>query len=490
MNRLTRIAAAGTALALGASGLAGCDFTDGFDEDPNAATQAPANLLLTAGQVGQIIVQESDLARVAGIFSAQFTGSDRQYSRIDRASLTSDDFSASWTAIYQETTAQLALAEAGFAEANNRIGVGVAKLHQAMAFGQATALFGDIPYTEALQPEIEDPAFDAQATVYAGVISTLESAIADLESGTGADFLDSDGTVPGDIFVPASRPRTGLGLTPDEYLEVAYTLLARYNLHIGNYAAAAAAAQNGISDPANNLVIPHGTAINSDTNIFYIFVEEQRGGYLTADGSYALQLLADDDDRTDNDARASFYYAFERGPDDVPVVTGAELNTTDGAFALDADFPLVTFAENQLILAEATLLSGGDSNTALDALNSVRQANQARFGVDTDDPETEEVDEDVLEFEDFEADDFASNNALLREILEEKYLSLIGQIEAYNDVRRTDNFIGIPGKNGGAVPQRFLYARNELNANTSAPNPIPPVGQETPVNASINYTGL
>lgn len=460
MNRFTRIAAAGAALALGATGLAGCDFTDGFDEDPNAATQAPANLLLTAGQVGQIVLQESDLARVSGIFSAQFTGADRQYSRIDRASLTSDDFSNSWTAIYQETVAQLALAETGFAEANNRAGVGVAKLHQALAFGQATALFGDIPYTEALQEDVEDPAFEAQASVYQGVIATLTEAIADLESGVG--------TPTGDLMA-------------GDNLEAAYTARARYYLHIGDYANALASAQNGISDPANDLVIPHGTSLYSNTNLYYIFVAEERTGYLTADNSYALQLLADDDDRTDNDARASYYFLFDRGADDAPVVQGAELNTeAEGAFALDADFPLVTFAENQLILAEAALLANGDSDTALSALNSVRQANETRFGDGEGDPE----------YGAFEAGDFASNNDLLREILEEKYVSLIGQIEAYNDVRRTDNFIGIPGKNAGEIPQRFIYARNELNANANAPNPIPTVGMETPVNASINYTGL
>ena len=72
----------------------------------------------------------------------------------------------------------------------------------------------------------------------------------------------------------------------------------------------------------------------------------------------------------------------------------------------------------------------------------------------------------------------------------ESAIATIGTIVGYNDVRRTDNFIGVPGKNGGQVPQRFLYARSELNANASAPNPVPPVGEETPVNSSINYTGV
>ena len=459
MNRLTRIVAAGTALALGATGLTGCDFTDGFDDDPNAATSAPPNLLLTGGQVGQIVVQESDLARIAGIFAAQFTGSDRQYSAVERAGVGSGDFSGSWTDIYQETAAQLGLAIEGFEAANNRTGAGVAKMHQALAFGTATALFGDIPYSQALDADIDNPPLDPQAEVYAGVIAQLQSAISDLESGIGS--------AAGDIFI-------------GDNLEAAYTLLARYNLHIGNYSAALAAAQNGISSTENNLRVPHGTSRSNDANVYYMFVVVERDGYLTADNSFALDLLLEDDELSDESGRANFYFFPGEDGDGLPASSGAELNTgDDGAYAIDADYAFVTFRENQLILAEAALLTG-DEDTALDALNSVRQQNEVDFG---------DGDED-LEYEDFDADDFENGNALLREILTEKYLSLIGQIEAFNDIRRTDNFIGIPGKNNGSVPQRFLYPENERNANESLPGVIPGLDQETPVNASIAYTGI
>jgi hypothetical protein len=473
MNRFTRFVAAGAAFALAGAGLTGCDFTEGNDVDPNAATTAPPSLLLTGGELGQILVQEGDFARLSGIFAAQFTGSDRQYSRIDRASLTSDDFTNTWAAAYQDVIAQLDLAEAGFEAGNNRAGAGVSRMHKAWAYGTMAALFGDIPFSQALNPEeFPNPAFDPQAEVYQGVIAMLTESIADLESGVG--------TATGDIF-------------EGDNLEAAYTLRARYYLHIGDYANALSSAQNGISDPANNLVAPHGSAIDSDGNLFWSFVADYRGGYLTADNAFAVRLLAEGNDdyrgdaKTTEDGRIGYYYLFDRDETtDAPVVDGAELNTDDGAFALDQDYAAVTFAENQLIIAEAALLANGDEETALEALNAVREANEAQFGGDYE----------AYELADFEAGGIANNgtdspeNALLREILEEKYLSLIGNIEAFNDVRRTDNFIGIPGKNNGEVPQRFLYARNELNANSSAPANIPGVGEETPVNASINYNGV
>ena len=452
MNRFFHYAA-GAAVLLGSSfGLTACDFTEGNDQDPNAVTDVGPELLLPAGQLGQILIQEGDFARISGMFAAQFTGSDRQYLRIDNANLTTDDFSNTWNALYQDALAQLDLAEGKFEEQGNRVGAGVARLHKAYAYGTATALFGDIPFSQALNPEFENPVFDPQADVYAGVISLLQSAITDLESGVGV--------ASGDVF----------GLTSEQYTEVAYTLLARYNLHVGNYAAAEAAAEDGISTAANNLVVPHGDAIDSNGNLYWAFVADYRGGYLTANDAFAVSLLEDRDD-----PRIDVFY-------DAPSVAAAELNTDDTTptiFGLSSDFPLVTYRENQLILAEARLLSDGDADGALDALNDVRALNEADFGDGEGD----------AEFPEFESDDFDSDNDLLEEILTEKYISLIGQIEAYNDVRRTDNFIGIPGKNNGNVPQRFLYARSELNANSNAPA-LASVGDATPVNASINYTGL
>ena len=58
---------------------------------------------------------------------------------------------------------------------------------------------------------------------------------------------------------------------------------------------------------------------------------------------------------------------------------------------------------------------------------------------------------------------------LMYEIIEEKYASLVGQIEAFNDVRRTDNLIGLTPKGANGIPQRFFYPQDELNANVNAP---------------------
>ena len=72
--------------------------------------------------------------------------------------------------------------------------------------------------------------------------------------------------------------------------------------------------------------------------------------------------------------------------------------------------------------------------------------------------------------------------SLLHEIVEEKYVSLVGQIEVFNDIRRTENLLEIPSTNGSEIPNRFLIPQVEINANANTPNPIPDLTEKTPVN--------
>jgi hypothetical protein len=103
-----------------------------------------------------------------------------------------------------------------------------------------------------------------------------------------------------------------------------------------------------------------------------------------------------------------------------------------------------------------------------------------------------------VKYEAFVAEDFnpngienptgnlTANEALLREILEERYVTLFGQIEVFNDVRRTigETAVRVPVNPniGSELPQRFLYPQSEIDANASTPTPIPVLFQPTAVN--------
>jgi Starch-binding associating with outer membrane len=71
---------------------------------------------------------------------------------------------------------------------------GLAKFFRAVLFSQLTEVFGDVPYSEAMQAEdgIVSPAYDAQEDVYVGILNELEEANALLD--------DANGTIGGDII--------------------------------------------------------------------------------------------------------------------------------------------------------------------------------------------------------------------------------------------------------------------------------------------------
>jgi hypothetical protein len=82
------------------------------------------------------------------------------------------------------------------------------------------------------------------------------------------------------------------------------------------------------------------------------------------------------------------------------------------------------------------------------------------------------------------ADNISQVNALIREIIEERYVTLTGQLEVFTDVRRTGNLLKLPIKSGYTIfPQRLLYAQAEQNANTAnVPKDAVTLTDPTPVN--------
>ena len=80
----------------------------------------------------------------------------------------------------------------------------------------------------------------------------------------------------------------------------------------------------------------------------------------------------------------------------------------------------------------------------------------------------------------------SKESSLLREIMEERYLTFIGQIEGFNDLRRvfkeTDVRVAVTPNTGTELPQRFLYPQIEVDLNKSTPNPIPSLFSVTTVN--------
>jgi starch-binding outer membrane protein, SusD/RagB family len=331
--------------------------------------------------------------------------------------------------------------------------LGILQIYEAFNMGNAASIWGALPYSQASQPdEFPTPELDPQSAIYAHVQEVLDEAIVNLQ-GAGAGPLN-------DLNFAAD---------PEPWTEVAYTLKARFYMHwveaqAANVPGAAVAcggnciqnahtaALNGISDPANDFKSRH-TTTTGEQNVWYQFIEIQRPGYINA-GKFLVDLLT-----ARNDPRLTQY--FEPGSTASGVIIGATNGTsTTGALAqvnsvtrLRADFsqPLVTWAENQLILAETEARGGG--TLAVNEVSARTHVNNVRDNAG------------------YAPDVTSTGAALLTDIINEKYIALFQSFEVWNDYKRTClprlPFNGFPGD--VEIPGRLYYGVQERQTNPNVP---------------------
>ena len=405
------------------------DINDINKDNPNEFNDSDPKLMITGAELANVMINEGEVARLAGIFAGHFSGYDRQYISYGQYNMTAGDFNSPWPTIYTEGIAQCRLIKAKAITAKDLPLEAVANITEANLLITASSLWGDIPNTEACNTAYTAPKFDKMADIYTYCIGLLDSAIAKV--GTSSAYRAAyDGTF--------------------KWKEVAFTLKARALLHKKDYANAIIAATTGISS-GNDFFANHQTESPGAWNLYYDFLDWNRGGYMSCDGSYIVSLLDSTstsykgNSKTNEAARFDYYFLLDN-------YTPIDPNMYTGVFTATSNFALASYVENEMILAESYWRTA-DYTKALDHLNLVRASHDATWGG----------------YAPYVAGDFADNNALLKEILVEKYVSLFGQVEAFNDVRRTKNVIGVPPYAGTTLPGRFLYPQSEINSNPNTP---------------------
>ena len=189
MNRhmLVRGAAlAGLVLALGA-----CD--QGLTEvnvDPNAPTDVGPEYILPhtiETGVGRICCSRGMLDDWA-----QQT-SEIQYAEETIGNVRPADMNNMWSGFYgTDLEDAQTIIDKGMADGKANI-QGVGMIWKEWLFSQLTDLFGNVPYSEALQgADNTTPAYDAQSDIYAGMLQNLTDAQAMLGGSGGGDFGGGD----------------------------------------------------------------------------------------------------------------------------------------------------------------------------------------------------------------------------------------------------------------------------------------------------------
>jgi len=413
-------------------------YTEGINESPNAFILASSDLLI--GQVQLAFMQHmgSNNARYTSVFTNQFSGGDRQYLTLNTYSPNRGNYNDMWFDTYIDgiNNARIIIED----ENAGDLVKGVAEIIRGVLFADLALLYGDIPFTQASNSsEFPHPVYDSQSSVINGALSLIVSGISKVGD---ASITDGFG---------------GNRLAGSTWKEAANTLAARYSLANGDYSAAISFANNGISARENDLTTLHGTS-QENRNLYYQFIVDERQDYLVASDSHLVQLLDGTTARALNTPGDNLRFANYFLKED----TRTLINTnSDGRFSQTSSFPLASYYENQLILAEAKFQTNDEAG-ARTHLNNVRAELRVQFA------------SDAVGF----PDSSASGNDLLMHILEEKYITLVGEIVTFHDLRRTRNFIGVPNKTTGSTgasdfPQRFLYPQSEVDTNENVPSPLP-----------------
>jgi len=452
---------AGAVLALTLFG-AGCsDFLNGpgLTDNPNNPTTATARQQLIAVQANMAARLEGQLARCAGVYTQQLIGSNnQQLSYCTQYAVTESDISGQMSAFYTGG-GLLALrnVQAAAQADGDSLLEGIAKIWEGLAIGTATSIWGDLPYSQAVNPSIAEPALDSQESIYAAVSARLDEGIAALQAAPTAGNCDATDL----IYCASVGPRA---TEIQRWIRAAYTLKARFHLHLverhGNaeYALALAAAQNGISEAptsatqvihgqaAGDFRMFHGSVQDFDANIWAEFLLQRQD--LVA-GNVLIQVLKSRNDTVrlrsyfDPNAAGQFVGSDQNN---VPVPAGGSSVPSVINTSVRRQFtfrqPIVTWAENQLIMAEAKYMTG-DSVGAVGNVDAVRTA----VGMP------------------------ALGNVSFTDVMLEKYIAMFQNVDVWSDFKRTCIPLVTPFGTAAEVLGRMPYGSAERTANPHIPLP-------------------
>ena len=437
----------------------GCEkIVVGINDNPNeiSSDSFEAGVLLLKGiELANISVQAGHGTRIGGMWTGQTRGLILLYKSIAEYNISAEETNNIWQNAYQGVVKQARLLRQQTASGPKaKQYSGITKVLEANTLGTLASLFGDIPYTEVAKEEIADPKFDSQKFVFAQLQILLDEAISDLTAAPNTAIAE-------DLIYAGNNVK---------WIKAARTLKARLYVLTREYDKANQQALLGILTATDAMLYTPPAIGLGSTNLNYKMVIE-RGGYWGFTGSYLDNLLGKvrNNAKTQENARLA-YYRFD----------GASATNNKGIAAINTPMVLVGFEENQLILAETAVRAGktADGLAQLNKLRAYLTGGKAFLKLNAADP----LKYDAYVLADFEkggmenADGISTDRALLREIIEERYVSGFTGLLAFDDLRRLGSkekdIAVLPPFNSPTIkqyPQRFIVAQSELSANQNAP---------------------
>ena len=431
------------------------DFEE-LNTNPNNPTSIPSQLLL-----GNII------RNTGNIMYSTFNGGDMgecwaqhwakvQYNDEARYEPRESSLTNVWSGLYETVAADANQMYILAGEEGSLVNQGVAQTMKAYSMLLLTDLYGNVPFSEALQGAVNiAPVYDSQATVYNGCLALLDEAMVLLNPANGDLDSSQDIIYGGDVskwrkFAASLKFRALMRMSAKELRAGEMLALVNSGMLFSS------------SDDEAKLV--YLSAAPNANPIYETVVFGTRGEW-KVNSEIVDRMSGSNDNRlpvvaqvNDNDE----YRGKPSGIADVPSNEYSYANVSPlGEFYLAPELPAVflSYTELQFLLAEAAkkgYINGGDT-----AASSYYQAGIASSFADNDGASMGGYYSGAVVY--------TSGNAL-EQIATQKWLGLYGQgMEAWTEWRRTGYPMLTPAEDGAIneIPSRYRYPVIEQSLNAA-----------------------
>ncbi len=440
--------------------------------NPNALENPDATTLLSNTIVSEFYNNAYSGWTLGNGYNQYMTYSQSYYNQGTRYSpITNEPY---WIPMYETARDANILYGLGVTQKNTLLQA-VALTLRSYAFAQLTELWGDIPFTQALQGNsgVYTPAYDAQQTVYtdagSGILSSLRRADSLLKA-------NPNGLITGDVLFASNTA---------SWRRFINALRLRYLLRVSSKMSVASEMQSILSDAAIMQSATQSAAIDLPTTTPYNFVSltERSGDFFV---KYLNSTLYNVFVNTADTARISAYFTNTATTPanstfsfsnygGMPLVVDATNSLSSKSSNFNPSFQsgsnkpiikarIITYAEQQFILAEAAL-KGYINGSAANYYTSGVAAAYSEIGMNAATTANYLTHSGVV----FDA---SSTSASLSQIITQKWVANINNgFEGWIEYRRTGfpqlQTGGSSNLNGGVIPSRFLYPVSEQTINST-----------------------
>ncbi|AOM80642.1 hypothetical protein BFS30_04690 [Pedobacter steynii] len=438
------------------------------NETPNNPLDVPPSVVLPGALVGSAFANSNELNRFGSVLIDVTAGAGNSPLRWDRYNTDGDDFGNQWRLeIYDAALINYKKIIENEGKYQSPIYSGISKIMMAYTFGMTTDCWGDIPYSDALRGnDATQPKIDTQKDIYLGNANV--QGLFDLIK-EGIKDLDKQGLL---------KPKTddvvyGGDLT--KWKKAGNTLLLKLALQISLVEPVKAkaiidevlASDSYIKNNNENLEVKFGAAVGSRSPVY----EYTRISAFRTDQLISTRFLTRLQETNDPRLTAFItkpganYVTVDNGFAGTVPAFGTRSQLGDYVTGVNGEGPvrLVSNWQRAFILAEAALRLGtaGDPQALYtegitESMKSagVSDANIAAFF--TANPTIATL--------------TGNNEAKIKQIINQKYISLIGNgFEQWTDWRRTGYPDLLPHQNAvgidGTRPVRLQYISQEIQRN-------------------------